>query len=744
MSTADRSASASRFRLFAAPLTLTFLFAACGTTEGIIPETAPERDTVAVAAPPPPPPPERIARNNARPAAAVDTVRAGRFDDGRMWTFDLPPAEYFREEYGIAADDAWFERARLGALRIPGCSASFVSADGLVLTNHHCARNQITQVTRDGEQLLDEGFLAQSPAEERLVDGMWADQLVDIADVTEEIYDRIDAAQTDAERAEARSSAIQEVSQRMGAQAGPDFHVEVISLYNGARFSAYTFRRYRDVRLVMAPELQLGYFGGDTDNFTYPRYSLDMTFFRVYHRGNPLRTDHFYTWTTTGVEEGDAVFIIGNPGSTNRLETVAQLEYRRDVQERYLLDWINRRVSALESFLEEEPSDEVRNQLFSLLNAQKLYQGRLRGLEDETLMARRRDTERRVRMAIDDDEQLRAEYGDLHERMRALQGERREFAASYGAFFGLTPQSTLGSAVMRRAMVAARIAQQIEEGAGEAATGRLREQLVNIPDQPVGIQQRYLADRLEAFQQYFGVEDEQVVDALAGRSPEAFAQQIIQESALVRADDVRATLEAGELATDPAVRLARVMLPRFAEYESAVAGIGAQEQDIASRLGRVRFEIDGAEVPPDATFSLRIADGVVAGYPYNGTIAPAYTTYYGMYDRHYSHGPDTEWDLPQLWHDQRRALTLSTPLNFVSTNDIIGGNSGSPVLNSDLELVGLVFDGNIEFLPSSFIYTTERGRAVSVDARGMIEALETVYGAEHIVQELRQGSLVSR
>jgi hypothetical protein len=745
MSTADQPLLSGVVLRLLPVLVLSLTLTACGTSA----ETAQRaNDEASITAPPPPPPapPERVARNNGNRAAQearLDTVRAGRFDDGRMWTFDFPPVQYLRDTYAIAADDAWFERARLGALRIPGCSASFVSADGLVLTNHHCARNQIAAVTQDGERLLDEGFVAGSTTEERYVDGMWADQLIAIRDVTDEVYAHVDAAETDAERAAARRSIIEEITARMRAEAGEGHNVEVISLYNGARYSAYTFRRYSDIRLVMAPELQLGYYGGDTDNFTYPRYSLDMTFFRVYENDRPYRTPHYYTWSQAGVSEGDPVFILGNPGSTNRLETVAQLEFRRDISERYLLDWINQRVAALEAHLEVDASDAVRNQLFGLLNAQKLYEGRLRGLEDPILLARRRDTERRVLEAIEADDAMRSQYGALHGQIAAMQEERREFGPAHGAFFGLTPTSSLGSALMRRAMIAARMEHQRAEGAGDEQLATFRQQLLAVQDQPPGLQERYLADRLDAFRRFFGADHAAVQQILGGQSAADRARALVNESALADADGTSAALEAGSLAQDPAVRAAAEVLPLFIDYQSAFAGIGAREQDALSQLGRARFEIDGPSTPPDATFSLRIADGVVQGYEYNGTIAPIYTTFYGMYDRYYSFGPGTEWDLPDLWHERRSALTLSTPLNFVSTNDIIGGNSGSPVLNADLELVGLVFDGNIESLPSSFIYVTDRARAVSVDARGMLEALDSVYSAEHLVRELMQGELAA-
>lgn len=672
----------------------------------------------------------------------ADTATAGRFDNGRMWTFDFPPVEQFAEAHGFSPDEAWFERARLGALRIPGCSASFVSDLGLVMTNHHCGRSHVSAVSGDAENLLDDGFYAETLDQERRVPGLYADQLVEIQDVTDEVYAALEGVETDAERADARRNAITNIQQRVlsergGADSG--YFVQVITLYNGARYSAYTFRRYDDVRLVMTPELAIGFFGGDPDNFSYPRYTLDMTFFRVYDNGQPYATPYYFPWSDNGPSENESVFIIGNPGSTNRLETVAQLEYRRDIQERYLLELINQRVAALEDYVTPDSPDAIRNELFSLLNVQKLYGGRVGGLQNEYLMGRRRDTERQFRDAVMADAALAETYGPLFDEMAQLQQERRELEDEYVAFLGLTPTSSLGSPIMRRALLAARYLTQQEQGAGADQLSQLRTQILNIPDHPAELQQAYVTDRIAAFRTRLASDHPELASQLEGSSDEEIARRLVTSSQLATSESTAAVLDDAALIDDPAIRLMMPVLDAYADFSSATAGIGEQETEIGSRLGRARFDIYGTEIPPDATFSLRIADGIVQGYPYNGTVAPWYTTFYGMYDRYYSFGPGTDWDLPARWHTIPDNFEPATPLNFVSTNDIIGGNSGSPVLNRDLEVVGLVFDGNIGFLPSSFIYVTDRARAVSVDSRGMIEALENVYGAQRIVDELRSG-----
>ncbi len=681
--------------------------------------------------------------------ARLDTVRAGRFDQGKMWTFDNPPVEYFQEEYGFAPDEAWFRQARLGALRIPGCTASFVSPHGLVLTNHHCGRDWAARTSRNDERILENGFYAETLNEERPVDGLYADQLIAIEDVTGEVERALENAQTDAERAEARRQATEAIQERIAREAGGEragIRVEVISLYNGGQFSAYTFRRYENLRLVMIPELAVGYFGGDLDNFTYPRYTLDMSLFRVYtDAGEPLSTENYFAWSEEGTEPDEAVFVVGNPGSTLRLETVAQLEYRRDVQDRSLLDFLETRVAALEAYTEaqSEVSEEVQNELFGLKNALKLYRGRVKALNDPVLMARRADAEKSFVEAIDNDPSLREEYGDLVDSLALVQEEKRAYAAEYGAFRLIT--SPYASATLRRALLARQLLNRQEAGASESATAELREQLLGIGDQPDALEERYLTARLEDFQRYFGRESEVAEAALGGRTPEAAARQILDNSALSDSAGAAEAVQSGTLTMDdPALALVESFYGRYQDFQSAQAGLDARQDELARRLGRARFAVYGTSVPPDATFSLRLADGRVQGYDYNGTFAAPYTTFYGMYSHFYTYGDDDDspWDLPERWLSRRDTLALSTPFNLVSTNDITGGNSGSPLLNQDLELVGLIFDGNIESLASDYIYRPERARAVSVDSRGMLEALRAVYEADRIAQELTTGDLI--
>jgi hypothetical protein len=496
----------------------------------------------------------------------------------------------------------------------------------------------------------------------------------------------------------------------------------------------------------MAPELQMGYFGGDPDNFTYPRYALDMTFFRIYDaNGQPLATPEHFAFSNEGVKEDDVVFVVGNPGSTSRLQTVAELEYRRDVQDVALLGVLDSRVGVLQQYVDERPDtpESVRNELFSLLNSQKAYGGIVRGLKDEDILARRRAAEAKFVAAIEEDAKLKADYGDLTARMARLQQRKRELAAETRAFIGLGNPSIDGSALVRGLYAG----QYVQAKAGSAPADvldNIKQNVLGVPSQPADLQEVLIASRLSDVQNALGAGNAQMQAILEGRSPEGAAAIVVQQSPLADSAKAAEALENGSLTmNDPAIKLARALIMRYSPFQAAMQPIAQEEEEIARKLGRARFEVYGVEVPPDATFSLRIADGVVKRYAYNGTIAPTHTTFYGLFDRYHSFG-DKDWALPPRWVERESELKLETPVNFVSTADIIGGNSGSPVLDRDLRIVGLVFDGNIESLPGEFIYLDDVARSISVDARGILEALRSVYQADRLADELTGAAVPAR
>ena len=682
------------------------------------------------------------------PVQSQISEKAEQFDNGKMWTFEYAPRAYFEETYDFEANERWFENARLGTLRIPGCTASFVSSYGLVLTNHHCSRSAIAGISQEGEDLLEDGFYAKSIAEERRIPNMYADQLIAIEDVTEEIFAATDSAQTDAERVQFREDAIAVIQARAQSNSGLDEDqvvVEVIPLYHGGRYSAYTFKRYNDLRMVMAPEMKIGYFGGDQDNFTFPRYTLDITLLRVYEDDEPFETEHYFVWSLEGAKYEEPVFVIGNPGTTSRLETVAQLELRRDVTDKNLLAFINTRIKALESVsgmpLMQNEEMQIRNSLFSLRNARKAYQGQLDALNDPRIIARKRDAERLFVQAISADEELSAKYEGIIDEMANVQDETKSLANAHGAFFALTSQN-YSSALLRRGMLTYGYLQRHKSGGENPQLQELRNQIEAIPDQSKDLSIALLTARLEDFRTYYGNDHSLVMSVLNGSEPLDRARELFNSSALSTQESTKRFFEGGMSAeSDNVLRVIENVMSEFQDFQSAYAGLQTKQDAIGSNIGRARFEVYGTSVPPDATFSLRISDGFVRGYSYNGTVASPFTSYYGMYDHYYSYGPESDWDLPERWLEPIRSFDRSIPLNFSSTNDITGGNSGSPVINRDLELVGLIFDGNIESLSGNYIYLPEMHRSVSVDARGILEALDEIYQANRIVLELSKDEL---
>jgi len=716
------------------------LLAGCGpsretATVATVTETAPSTETEA-----PEPEPVTVV------PAGFDTVTAQRFDRGKMWTFENAPVDYFEEEYGFRPDETWFRKARLGALRIPGCSASFVSPHGLVMTNHHCGRESVSQVSQESEALLDNGFYAESLEEERKVPDFYVEQLVEIEDVTEKVNRRLQADNDT--RGRNRERQIQQMQEEMTQEAkrrNEDLSVELVALYSGARYSAYTYERFDDVRLVMAPELSLGFFGGAPDNFTYPRYTLDVTFFRAYNDdGEPMTPKQHFSWDEDGSSEGDPVFVVGNPGSTSRLSTVSQLKFTRDHSLPGQLDVLVTRAKILKPYIEAHPEKAeefgLRNTFFSIDNSVKNYRGQLRGLRDPYLIARRAKAEQALQDSIMAVDSLRSRYGNVLEEIEQLQRSKRVAAEKNNAFAAFSATS-IGSRVLTRAVYGYFYDTLKRRGAASDRLEDIREDAMNIKDWPAEVEAPFIAARLREIRSAFGPNDPTVRKIMSNRTPDQIADSLVQTSALMDSTKYAQMLDKSFLSSDdPAVELIDAIAPLFFTTNQQMSDFNATEETLNGRLARARFAVVGTEIPPDATFTLRLADGRVAGYEYNGTRAGAFTNYYGLYDHYYSYG-NRNWTLPKRWVDRPDDLDLETPLNLVSTNDITGGNSGSPLLNKDLEVVGLIFDSNIEALPNEFLYTTAKARAVSVDARGIVEALRDIYGADRIVTELLDGRL---
>ena len=681
----------------------------------------------------------------------LDTVKAGKFDTGKMWTFEYPPIDYFEEEYGFDADEDWFEHVRMAALRFATyCSASFVSEDGLVMTNHHCARQNVTKVTQEGEDLHENGFISYTLEDERLVPGLFVDQLVYFQDVTDEIYDAMEEGNTEDEKLAIKTRMIEEIETRVAEET--ELEVSITPLYEGGRYSLYGYKRYNDVRLVFAPEAQLGSFGGDPDNFTYPRYSLDFSFFRVYDdNGEPLKTDHYYKWSDNGAEVNEPVFVVGNPGSTNRLKTVAQLEYYRDISYPRTLELIKGLIETYESLLESDPERELelKDRLLSFLNSQKAYTGMLKGLRDPILMQRKRDFENNFKSAVQSDEELNEMYGDLWLKIEEIRSElskisNKRFALRMSRF--TTPRYFFIAEELIN------IAEELKKPENERDELYVGEELelsiesMMPEDFDYEMNKKLLKQKIKILSENLGEDNELLQKMTGGRTGDEAVDYILSNSSLTNADDIKELVAEGPDAilsgNDPFIYFVLTTKETSEDLNAKVNELTDLEDTYNEKIGRALFEVYGTSIPPDATFTLRISDGVVKSFPYNGTIAPAYTTFYGMYDRYYSFNKEFPWSLPERWENPSEDFDLSTKFNFITTNDLTGGSSGSAIINKDAEVVGISFDGNIQGLPGNFIFRTEENRAVGVHSSGMMEVLEKIYNLNRISEELKSGEMV--
>lgn len=680
----------------------------------------------------------------------LDTIKAGQFDNGKMWTFEYPPMDYFEEEYAFRPTQEWFDHIQMSALRLANyCSASFISEDGLVLTNHHCARMSITQVTGDDEDFHGEGFIAYSLDEERPVPGLYVSQLVLIKDVTDEVLAEMEKGETDDERTRLKNDIIDIIEQRESENSG--LECSVTALYNGGKYSLYGYKRYTDVRLVFAPEEQLGFFGGDPDNFTYPRYNLDMTFLRVYDDdGKPLKTKNYFKWSEKGAAPGEAVFVVGNPGNTDRLNTIAQLEFARDIQYPRTLDLLNGLIEIYSKMIEDSPdrSLQLQDMLFSFENSRKAFGGILKGLRDPVLMQRKKDFEKTFKAAVHGNSELNKNYGDTWSNIEESRSKLREIS-NKNFIYTLNRLTSPQYFFIADEMIS--IAEELKLPESERDDLYVGDELDYtieslIPeDFDANMQKGLLKNRVEAMYNYLGAEDPLVKKFTGGKRGDEAVMYILGKSKLTNLNDLKELVKAGPNAIlnsdDPFIYFMLNTKKDQKKFQKEIREIQTLEASYNQKLGRVLFEVYGTSIPPDATMTLRLADGVVEGFPYNGTVAPPITTYYGLYDRYYSFNKEFPWSLPERWLNLPADFDLATPYNFVSTNDIIGGNSGSPVINKNAEVVGLAFDGNIQGLPGNFIFRTEENRTVSVHSKGMWEAIDKVYKLKRLSNEIKNGKM---
>ena len=674
--------------------------------------------------------------------AAVPLAGTARADEG-MWTYDNPPLAALKAKHGFEPTKEWLDRLRLASVRfMDGGSGSFVSPDGLVITNHHVGLGCVQNVSSAGKDYVRDGFHAASRSAEAACPGYEVNVLVSFEDVTARIRGAVKPEMTDAQSHEARRGAIAAVSSECSKATG--LRCDVVSLYQGGEYQLYRYRKYTDVRLVFAPEQSMAFFGGDPDNFTFPRHDLDICIFRAYENGQPVKPASYLRWSAAGTKEGDLVFVSGHPGSTSRLETMARLEYLRDRALPFRLEQLKRRIAVLKAYAGrgEEPRRRALETIFGLENSQKALGGYLAALQDPKGMARKAAEEKDLRARVAADPALARETGDPWAAVATLQQKlgARAAEARLVNFAGSSLLRTAGTIVQYVAEVGKPNGRRYEEFV-DSNLDSLRNELLSPAPVHADLEEVTLAETFRLALDTLGPDHAFVKAVLAGKTPDAAAAAAVAGTKLADPAARKALLDGGAAAvaasSDSMVALARTLDPMVREVRRFLdEDVDAPSTRAMEKIAQARWKVYGRTVPPDATFTLRLSYGSVASYPGLGTTIAPYTTFHGLFDRSIGHGGKAPWALPARWQEKKGVLDLATPLNFVATNDIIGGNSGSPVVDRTGEFVGIVFDMNVESLAWDYYYDDERGRMVAVDARGIVEALRSVFGADALVREL--------
>ena len=675
------------------------------------------------------------------------TIPVFALDEG-MWTFNNVPRETIKQKYGFDVTDDWLHKLQLASVRFPNGSGSFVSPNGLVLTNYHIVEDAVGELSTATKDYAKEGFVARSQAEELKAEGLSLDQLISIEDVTAVVNSNVksDMSATDANAARrAQMTAIENQSKQ---QTG--LRSEVVTLYQGGQYNLYRYKRYTDVRLVFVPEFQAAFFGGDPDNFNFPRFNIDMSLVRVYENNQPVKVDNYFKWSKTGAKDGELVFVTGHPGSTQRLNTVAHLEALRDVTIPLLIRTLESRRGMLKAYMAqgEEQTRRGQNELNSVENALKVYKGQIEGLKDPKLMTKKRLAEQALRNSVNADPRRKKEYGDAWE---AIAKGRRDLAQYDRDRRFLDLAAGFNTTLFGYARTLVRMAEENEKPDAkrlpefmQARRAAVEANLYSTAPIYQDFEQAKLANSLAFMQSEYGAGSPLVKKVLKGKTPEARAAELISGTKLQDVDYRRQVANAGskgiDNSKDPMIELAadvdkeaRAVHKRYEEEVVAV------ERANYAKIAHALFEDQGTKLYPDATFTLRLSYGAVKGYRENGKFVPPFTTLGGLYARSNQYHHEFPYNLPPRWTARRKALNLMTPFNFVSTNDIIGGNSGSPTVNRRGELVGLIFDGNIQSLVGNFDYDESVNRSISVDSRGMLEVLRKVFGADAIANELMKG-----
>jgi len=663
-----------------------------------------------------------------------------RADEG-MWTFDNFPSKTVGEKYGFSPSQAWLDHVRLSSLRIAGgCSASFISPHGLVMTNHHCVVDCVEEISTPHQNFVDDGFVAKTEAEERKCPAFELDQLVEIRDVTRDVQ-----AATAGKTGDAANKALhaKEAELQQSCGSGADVRCDIVSLYHGGIYDLYHYKRYTDVRLVFAPEFAVAQFGGDPDNFNFPRFDYDIGLLRAYEADKPAASPDYLRWSAKGSTDGELVFVSGNPGGTSRELTMAQLEFERDTLYPARMPDMAEYRGELEQFITRgaEQAREANEDLFFIENSFKANVGRQGALLDPQFMAEKRQQEQKLRSAVLADPKLAA-YASAWDDIAKVQVTRTQLYARYGVL----NSRFFRSGLLGYAMTLVRASAERTKPNGERLPEFTDQSLVHVQQEmsarvPIykDIEELNLAFLFTIVRRYLGADDPFVHKMLGKESPEQLAHRLVNGTHLEDPKVREELYNGGQTATagseDPMIRFAdsinAELLAARKEFESRV---DAPTRAAAERIAKARFAVYGTSVDPDATFTARLSYGTVKGFEdAEGKFVQPYTMISGLFERASGAPP---YKLPQTWLDAKSLLDLSLPMNLSTTNDIIGGNSGSPLINKEASVIGLIFDGNIFSLGGDYGYDPKQNRAVAVDSRALLEGLQKVYHFNRIVDEI--------
>lgn len=675
-----------------------------------------------------------------------------RAEEG-MWTFDNLPLKQLKEKYRFEPGAEWIDHVRLSTLSLGGCTGSFVSAEGLVLTNHHCSRGYIQRLSTKEKDLLKSGFVAATRDQELKIPGLTWRTLMAMESVTERLAKAVKPGLGEQAASEVRAKELEALKADMEKRTG--LSCTPVNLYQGGETWMYGYKTFTDIRLVAAPEIGVAMFGGDYDNFTYPRHNLDFTLLRVYENGKPYAPPHHLKWSSESLKLGDLTFVVGHPGRTSRLQTFAQMKYDRDLGIPTGLRTSLRTRELLEEYGKRSPEHarQVQTAILGVNNGIKANEGALSGLKDPEAMKRLEDAEKALKAAVAKHPKLKATTGQSWTKIeQALKTQQSLLKETQ--HLGAARSASLGQALALVRLAdqeALPIEKRLTEYKTEASLKALKTRLgaaspmgaAATPEQEQLLFTRGLEDAVKAL----GSGHPFVKAILAGKQPEAVAKGAVEGTKLNDPAQRKTLLEGGkqalEASSDPMIQLARKIEPLALALRKKQDGVRAILEEHAARIAKARFQVYGKTLPPDATGTLRLTYGAVDTYPANGTMTQPFTTYLGLFDRHFGWGGNEtkamngEWTLPQRWLDRMDKLDLKTPFNFSHAVDTTGGNSGSPVVNRKGELVGLLFDGNIEGNAGRYFYDPKVNRSVSVDARAIVEALGKVYDAPHLVKELK-------